>query len=392
MSEQKNPNSIDELADEMSDEINDFDPPSDEQDQNAAPAEPATPNMVDPDDYSIDELKSALDDEDSEADANEQPAAKEEGADKAADGQLTILLEDGTESFLPKNAKLRVTSRSGKTGEVSLQDYQNEFFGRQEIDRQMNDLHLRRKELEPLERLRENINDSSTSGFLKVHTLFGDLAELNPNFSQDVREYANFLVNYANMPPEEQRQALLQVENQHLRAASARQPANPQYFDESLVKVTQALGLQPGSEEVLRKIIVDAGRMPKTFHPQEIDGLMSEVIQDFAQAQAQKVLNVVDQLGISEKSDDNGLAAGRELLALYRSNPNWSEEQLVDKAKRLFGLQASNTKEKAKQRVALYEAQAGRKASKPKPQTRAQLLSDDDDIDLIAQKLKQLGE
>jgi len=340
-----------------------------------------------------------------EAEAEEISESNEEAVqDDDADIKSFKFLAGESEIAVPQDAIITVTTKKGQEAKVSLQDLSNDYWGKSEVNRRINDVQStidnyikpHQEKIEEFSSLLKNIEQKTKDGdvmgaFEEIHK---KIATQLPNGDEALRAYYSSInAEYHKLSgmTEEQRSAyVLEQENTRLRTEQANQRNSEaqtqtnEIISTRLSTIEETTGLQRADLTSVFNYLKESGTIADTTPiDQALDALEQTAYQLKLSNQALDILGKVDEQlkspeGSLIKDDDIAL----EYLMMYQSKkPELSADEVLEHAMDMYG---SKKVTKANNRARKHEKATGQKVSnKPKAKSTGKSVKQDpNNIDL----------
>lgn len=321
--------------------------------------------------------------EESEPDSDEEE--KDESKDVKPDKSDGFkVFSDDKEFEIPKTATIDITTKAGKKAKVTLEELKNDFWGKQEISRQLNNFHQAKKEIQSLVDFKDDVLSSiqGMDGAYKVVELFKNLSKHDKNIAKDFEDFVNLIrVSEQN----EFEKEWLEKENKGLRQKTEAQKEVQlrkqleTYEQQRMTAIRETYGLDGESltqlTQTVRQELDSEGRLDSTPLDKAWDlvEVRAQQLSDLT-----RVINVLADIDPELADKDEAVY---DLYAVYHRNRAMDDEMLKKKAKSLFGYEKviKEANEKAAQEEKVTgRSKRSRKAKPERFETSNKVITDPD--------------
>lgn len=311
---------------------------------------------------------------------------KETDKQELKDEIKKILITRGDEKWeIPEDAEIDVSTKSGKTGKAKLKEAKDDYWGKSETSRRINEATEEANKQRQFEAITQYVQDEiDVRGFDRVWGMLKAAVEVNPSLKEDIKHFELTLVDLINRPDSEKSQFWLQAENQALKrqAEQTRKSIEPaKLMEYSGAKANQL-------SETLSVSIEEMAEMAKSIE-KSLPKLQTKVDVDQAynilatHIHEKRIQSVLSELKLSEKEQGKAI---EEMVGSVTVRPSISREELKDKVLKILDIKLS-PKQKLARKAEQYERTTGHKPSRPETKP---VRKDDTVNETLQQKLRRL--
>lgn len=275
---------------------------------------------------------------------------------------------------IPFDAKIDISTKSGKEAQVSLEELKSDYWGKQEVSRRLNDIDKQKKEMKEVLNFHELVKNRSDelNGYERISKILQDLQHLDENLTQDLREFVSKIyeegAKLTTMTDEQKKLYALERENSSLKGKESlnqeleQQKELQSQIESGKARLMEDYGVSEDKLVTLVDELVKKGQLKEeTSLTQAFEVIEKSLKEEITISRLNRVLDVVEKIDPKLAKNEDAML---DLYAIYERHPDMSDEELKNKAERLFG--SKKLEKEATQKVKQQESVTGRKNNQDK--------------------------
>lgn len=303
------------------------------------------------------------------------PRFVNEGLEEVDEVGKVIRIRHGDQVWeIPEDAELDVTTRAGQEAAARLAELKNDFWGKAEISRRINEAHESAPKLsdEQKDLLEAIVMESDDlRGFDRVYTILEDMYRVNPKLGPDIKDFAEKLRGISDLDPEQAERLRLKQENMRLKNKNRKDAAGKSAVEieqraaQTANFLSQKLGLDPQEFAQKAQELIGSGQMGDLSNIQSADDVDLVLAQVGSKLSEDKIVEALSSLSLKQEEQETAILKAWGLL---QSDLSMSEQELARQVSAVLGKSTQSTTN-ARGRVEQRRAESGFRPEKlaPKP-------------------------